>query len=208
MRKLFLAAALALGSLTGTAMADSLIAGQHYAVLANPVSTAQPEKIEVVELFGYSCPYCYQLQPVMRDWETTVPEDVRVVRMPAMFGGIWNLYGQLFYTLEAIKADPAMHDAVFVALHEENRRLASLPEISSFVASKGVDKEAFEKAWNSFAVKSQMEKAKKLAIAYQVSGVPTLVVNGKYRFDIGMAGGMQETTRVADLLIAKERAAR
>jgi thiol:disulfide interchange protein DsbA len=50
-----------------------------------------------------------------------------------------------------------------------------------------------------------MEKAKKLALAYQISGVPAIVVNGKYRFDIGMAGGLQETVDVADALIEKER---
>jgi len=53
-----------------------------------------------------------------------------------------------------------------------------------------------------------MEKAKKLAVAYQISGVPTLIVNGKYRFDIGSSGGLEQTTAVADYLIAKERAAK
>jgi thiol:disulfide interchange protein DsbA len=52
-----------------------------------------------------------------------------------------------------------------------------------------------------------MEKAKKLAIAYQVTGVPVLVINGKYRLDLGSAGGMQQAVALADHLIARERAA-
>ncbi|MNC34381.1 Thiol:disulfide interchange protein DsbA precursor [compost metagenome] len=52
-----------------------------------------------------------------------------------------------------------------------------------------------------------MEKAKKLAMAYQITGVPVLVVNGKYRFDLGTAGGPGGAIQVADHLIAKERAA-
>ena len=206
MRTLFFSALLALGSLTAnSALADSLVAGQHYAVLANPVATSQADKIEVVELFWYGCPHCYQLEPTISNWKKDLPDDVRFVKIPAMFGGIWNLHGQLFYTLQALKADDSVHDAVFIALHERNRRLASLPEITAFVEDLGIDKDSFTKTWNSFGVKSQLEKAKKLAIAYQISGVPALVVNGKYRFDIGMAGGLQETARVADLLIAKER---
>ena len=51
-----------------------------------------------------------------------------------------------------------------------------------------------------------MEKAKKLAMAYQITGVPVLVVNGKYRFDLGTAGGPNGALQVADHLIAKERA--
>jgi thiol:disulfide interchange protein DsbA len=52
-----------------------------------------------------------------------------------------------------------------------------------------------------------VEKAKKLAAAYQVSGVPVLVVNGKYRFDIGSSGGPEQTLVVADQLIDMERTA-
>lgn len=206
MRTLLFSALLALGSLTSqAAMADSLVAGQHYAVLANPVATSQADKIEVVELFWYGCPHCYQLEPTISEWKKDLPEDVNFVKVPAMFGGIWNLHGQMFYALQALKADDSAHEAVFKALHEQNRRLASLPEITTFVAGLGFDKADFEKAWNSFGVKSQLEKAKKLAVAYQVSGVPAMVVNGKYRFDIGMAGGLRETAEVANLLIAKER---
>jgi thiol:disulfide interchange protein DsbA len=35
-----------------------------------------------------------------------------------------------------------------------------------------------------------------------------MVVNGKYRFDIGSSGGPEQTLQVADQLIAKERAAK
>lgn len=206
MRTLFFTALMAIGSLTvNTALADNLVAGQHYAVLANPVATAQSEKIEVVEMFWYGCPSCYQLEPTISSWQKDLPDDVSFVKVPAMFGGIWNLHGQLFYTLQALKVDDSVHDAVFDALHQRNRRLASLPEILDFVGGLGIDKAAFEKTWNSFGVKSQLEKAKKLAIAYQISGVPSMVVNGKYRFDIGMAGGLQEVATVANQLIQQER---
>ena len=208
MRTLIFTALMALAGLTAnTALAQQLVAGQHYSVLASPVATAQPEKIEVVALFWYGCPHCYQLEPTLNEWKKDLPDDVDYVKVPAMFGGVWNLHGQLFYTLQALKVDDPVHDAVFNALHQQNRRLASASEITSFVGTLGIDKDSFEKAWNSFGVKSQMEKAKRQAIAYQISGVPALVVNGKYRFDIGMAGGLRETTQVADLLIAKERTA-
>ena len=124
-----------------------------------------------------------------------------------MFGGIWNLHGQLFYTLQTMQADPKVHDSIFNALHNSGRKLATTTEIANFVAEQGVDKELFLKTWDSFSVKSKMEKAKQQAIAYQITGVPAMVINGKYRFDIGMAGGLQETVDVADALIEKERQA-
>ena len=208
MRNLLMSAVLVGASLLGsTVFAQEAVEGRHYAVLSSPVPVAQPEKIEVVELFWYGCPHCYQLEATINPWSAALPEDVNFVRVPAMFGGIWNLHGQLFYTLENLKVDETVHNSIFNALHNQGRKLSSLNEITQFVATQGVDKDIFVKTWNSFSVKSQMEKAKKLAMAYQISGVPAVVINGKYRFDIGMAGGLQQTVDVADALIEKERQA-
>ena len=208
MRNLLMSAVLVGASLLGsTVFAQEAVEGRHYAVLSSPVPVAQPEKIEVVELFWYGCPHCYQLEATINPWSAALPEDVNFVRVPAMFGGIWNLHGQLFYTLENLKVDETVHNSIFNALHNQGRKLSSLNEITQFVATQGVDKDIFVKTWNSFSVKSQMEKAKKLAMAYQISGVPAVVINGKYRFDIGMAGGLQQTVDVADVLIEKERQA-
>ncbi len=208
MRKLLISALLVGASLVapGT-FAQELAEGRNYITLSSPVPTVQPEKIEVVELFWYGCPHCYQLEAAINPWSAKLPEDVNFVRVPAMFGGIWNMHGQLFYTLETLKADESVHNSIFNALHNAGRKLSSVDEIAEFVAQQGIDKDLFKKTWNSFSVKSQMEKAKKLALAYQISGVPAIVVNGKYRFDIGMAGGLQETVDVADALIEKERQA-
>ncbi len=209
MRNLLMSAVLVGASLLGsTVFAQEAVEGRHYAVLSSPVPVAQPEKIEVVELFWYGCPHCYQLEATINPWSAALPEDVNFVRVPAMFGGIWNLHGQLFYTLENLKVDETVHNSIFNALHNQGRKLSSLNEITQFVATQGVDKDIFVKTWNSFSVKSQMEKAKKLAMAYQISGVPAVVINGKYRFDIGMAGGLQQTVDVADVLIEKERQAK
>ena len=206
MRNLLMSAVLVGASLLGsTVFAQELVDGSNYITLSSPVPTAQPEKIEVVELFWYGCPHCYQLEATVNPWSKTLPEDVSFVRMPAMFGGIWNLHGQLFYTLETMKAEDKVHDKIFDTLHNSGRKLSSVDDIAKFVAEQGVDKELFMKTWNSFSVKSQMEKAKKQALAYQITGVPAMVINGKYRFDIGMAGGLQQTVDVADALIQKER---
>ncbi len=40
-------------------------AGVHYVVLPTPAATADPDKIEVAELFWYGCPHCYTLNPMV-----------------------------------------------------------------------------------------------------------------------------------------------
>jgi thiol:disulfide interchange protein DsbA len=213
MRNLFLSAVLASASLLGAVAhagnldAADIKAGKHYVQLNQPVPVSQPDKIEVVELFWYGCPHCYKFESTINPWTSELPADVKFVRVPALFGGIWNAHGQLFYALEALKVGPEVHQAVFHAYHKENLKLATPEEMAEFLAKQGIDTDMFLRAYHSFGVKSQMEKAKKLAAAYQVTGVPALIVNGKYRFDIGSAGGPEQALDVADYLIDKERAA-
>jgi thiol:disulfide interchange protein DsbA len=176
--------------------------------MSNPVPVATPGKIEVVELFWYGCPHCYAFEPTLNAWAKKLPDDVSFRRVPAMFGGVWNVHGQLFVTLEAMGVEQKVHEAIFATIHNGQQKLATPEEMADFLANQGVDREKFLSTYNSFAVKGQVEKDKKLAMAYQISGVPTMVVNGKYRFDLGSAGGPDQALQVADFLIQKERAAK
>ena len=210
MRNLILSAALVSATLFGmTAQAADvpLEAGKTYIELSSAVPVAVPGKIEVVELFWYGCPHCYAFEPVVNPWAEKLPSDVNFVRLPAMFGGPWDAHGQMFLTLEAMGVEHKVHAAVFNAIQKEGKRLTDKEEMADFLATQGVDKDKFLATFNSFAVQGQVQKAKELAKKYEISGVPTMVVNGKYRFDLGTAGGPEQALNVADQLIAKERAA-
>jgi thiol:disulfide interchange protein DsbA len=208
MRNLIISAALVAASLFGMAgQATAEEPKAPYVELSNPVPVAAPGKIEVVELFWYGCPHCYAFEPVINPWVEKLPSDVNFVRIPAMFGGPWDAHGQMFLTLEAMGVEHKVHAAVFNAIQNEKKRLTDPEEMAEFLATQGVDKDKFLATFNSFAIKGQITKAKELAKKYEITGVPTMVVNGKYRFDIGSAGGANEALQLADQLIAKERAA-
>ncbi|KAE9650100.1 thiol:disulfide interchange protein DsbA/DsbL [Pseudomonas sp. PB105] len=211
MRNLILSAALVTASLFGmTAQAADvpLEAGKTYVELSNPVPVSVPGKVEVVELFWYGCPHCYAFEPVINPWVEKLPKDVNFKRIPAMFGGPWDAHGQLFLTLEAMGVEHKVHNAVFDAIQKQGKRLTKSDEMADFVATQGVDKDKFLATFNSFAIQGQIKQAKELAQKYGVQGVPTMIVNGKYRFDLGTTGGPENTLNVADQLIAKERAAK
>ena len=209
MRNLILSAALVTISLFGmTAQAaEPIEAGKQYVELSSAVPVSEPGKIEVVEMFWYGCPHCYAFEPTINPWAEKLPADVHFVRIPAMFGGPWDAHGQLFLTLQSMGVENKVHSAVFNAIQKEHKKLTTPDEMAEFVATQGVDKDKFLATFNSFAIKGQIVAAKELAKKYEITGVPTLIVNGKYRFDLGSAGGPEQTLQVADQLIAKERAA-
>ena len=209
MRNLILSAVLAGASLFGIAAhAATIEEGKQYVTLSSPVPVSVPGKIEVVELFWYGCPHCYQLEPALNAWAEKLPADVNFIRVPALFGRTWDIHGQLFITLDLMKVEQRVHKAVFDAIHKQGKELKDPEEMADFLAEQGVDRDSFLNTYNSFAVKGQMAKAKQLAKAYQITGVPVMIVNGKYRFDVRSAGGEEQLLQVADYLIDKERAAR
>ncbi|MCP6318817.1 thiol:disulfide interchange protein, partial [Klebsiella pneumoniae] len=81
------------------------------------------------------------------------PDDVSFRRVPAMFGGVWNVHGQLFVTLEAMGVEQKVHEAIFATIHNGQQKLATPEEMADFLANQGVDREKFLSTYNSFAVK-------------------------------------------------------
>ena len=160
-----------------------------------------------MELFWYGCPHCYAFEPVINPWVEKLPSDVNFVRIPAMFGGPWDAHGQMFLTLEAMGVEHKVHAAVFEAIQKEHKKLTDKNDMADFLATQGVDKDKFLATFDSFAIKGQINKAKELAKKYEITGVPTMIVNGKYRFDVGSAGGAEQALQLADKLVDQERAA-
>ena len=138
----FVAASLVLSAAACTAQpapaADGgLVEGKDYALINPPVPTADASKIEVVEVFGYSCVHCAHLQPVVDAWKPKLASDVQFVYMPAVFGGVWEVYGRAFYAAETMGLLDKTHSALFNALHVERRPVRSVEDVAAFYADYG-----------------------------------------------------------------------
>ena len=180
-------------------------AGVHYVKLPAVAPTQEPTKIEVAELFWYGCGHCFSFEPIISEWKKTLPEDVNFRPVPALFGGTWDTHGQLFYTLESMNQLDRAHAAVFQAIHNQGNSLADPDAMVKLLSQYGIDKDEFRKTWSSAGVSLKMNQAKRLAKAYRASGVPTLIVNGKYRIDSGQAGSFEEMLKIAEYLVDQER---
>ncbi len=196
--------------LLGNALAapPAYVAGKHYQVLGTPVETRNRAKIEVVEVFSYGCPHCFHFEPQVTAWRARQAADVDFVHVPAVFNAQFRTLGQAFYTAQALKVLERTHTPMFKALHEQNRPLWLNTELARFYAGHGVKEEDFTRAFNSFGVRAGIQRSEMLTRSYQISGVPAMVVNGKYVVDGRMAGTNDAMLLVVDYLVARERAAR
>jgi len=167
-------------------------------------------RIEVVEVFGYVCPACASFHPVVSEWEKKLPADVHFTYVAAPFGPEWNPYAKSYYVAESMGLVSRTHDALINAIHVQHTMpgegdTPDEQKIADFYAGYGANPTQFLAAMNSFAVASKIARGKQFMARSGVASTPTLVVNGKYRVTGGR--GWQDKVRIADHLIAMERAA-
>lgn len=178
-KKILATSIILLGSIVGAASAQN-----YYQDITPPVAPIyDPNKIEVVEIFSYACPACYMFENYFAPWRDSQKDvdDVEVITLASPGQAIWSLYAQAFYTLEAINELDKGHEAFFKAIHQDKKRFINENQIADFMATQGIDKEKFLKAWNGFSAKSSFNRAEDLiGNQYKVNFTPAIVVDGRY----------------------------
>ncbi|MFA7386808.1 MAG: thiol:disulfide interchange protein DsbA/DsbL [Thiohalobacteraceae bacterium] len=208
MRIAMLIAGIALVASGAARADDNLAEGIDYIRLAAPQPTSDASKIEVVELFWYGCPHCYQLEPMLEKWAGALPDDVALVRIPAVLNPRWDVLARAYYTAEMLGVVEQIHAPLFKAIHEKKQKLDDEDALAEFFVAQGVDEKQFRETYKSFGVVSKVNRARQMTQRYGIRGVPALVIDGKYRTSASEAGSHADMLKVTDALIARERQAR
>jgi len=185
--------------------------GTHYQRLVPTQPTVGgADKIEVAEVFMYSCPHCRDLESFINTWEQAKDPGVRLVRIPAAFNQVAQLHAQLYYTEEVLARNGVLKDhmgfraIVFEEFHDRGNRLAAVSSIQQIFARAGVSPEDFERTWSSFEVNQKMRVAADLMRRYNIDSVPAIIVNGKYKTGAAQAGSYPKLMELIDELTARE----
>ena len=204
MKKLALTAiAAAIGLTSLSTQAADFVAGKDYTVLANP-EKIEGNKIIVREFFWYGCPHCYKLEPYMMQWAKKLPSDVVFLQTPAAMNPVWEQNARGFYAAQLLGYQGKTHQAMFEAIQKDRQKLFDQASIGQWYASKGVDINKFNNLYNSFAVNTRIARSKDAAQRFQLSGVPVVVVDGKYV----VSGEDGSVVQVVDYLVKKARTER
>ena len=193
--------AMAIGLATTGAQAADYVAGKDYRVLDNPEKISG-DAIIVREFFWYGCPHCNALNPHMEKWAKNKDKDVAFFKTPAAMNPVWETNARGFYAAQLLGFENKTHDALFNAIHKDGKKLFDQQSLSKWYGSQGVDEKKFNSLYNSFAVGTKIGRSQAGAKRYQVSGVPTVVVQGKY-----VISGQDATVpKIVDFLVDKVRA--
>ena len=199
---LFSSVAAALFAFSGSSMAAQFTAGQDYQLVQSPVKVEKPGKIEVREFFWYGCGHCFSLEPHMQTWLKKLPKDVRFVRTPAAMNPLWEQGARAYYVSEALGVRQKSHLQIFHDVHVNGKQtILDQAGFAKFFTRYGISEAKFNSTYKSFPITSKIAQAKSLAQTYQLSGVPAVVVNGKYI----VQGDNQNVIDVVNFLVEKER---
>ena len=182
--------------------------GIDYLILDKPVAVdAVAGKVEVIEFFGYWCPHCNAFEPELETWLKRLPANISFKRVPVAFNDAAIPLQKMYYTLEALGHVNDMQRKVFTAIHAEKINLNTQEGIVAWAVKQGLDQKKFVDAYTSFAVNTKVTKAKQLANAFKIDGVPSLGVAGRFYTDGTLAKGMTRALQVAEQLANETKGA-
>ena len=175
-------------------------------LVEQPVRTG--DRIEVLEIFWYGCPHCYALEPYLKKWLKNKPEFVEFVQLPAVLNRSWAFDARVFYTFVALGLIDELHEAYFDAIHKNRRRMKKVEQVASWAQEQGVDPQLILDTFNSFGVDSMLANATQMSGRYEADGVPTIIIDGKYRTTVSLAGGHNEIIDLINYLAQRAKSER
>lgn len=194
---------LSLMACQGESSAEIALDNQTYTVLPQPIPVSTGDKVEVMELFWYGCSHCFALEPYVNNWKKKMPANAELVKVPAIFSARWEFHGKAFYTMETLGILEEAHDAFFHQIHIKRKPLNTLGQLIAFLSKYGKSEDEITSAFNSFAVDSKLRNAKKITAKSTATGVPAILVDGKFHTAVGLAGSPDKLFKVVDQLIDK-----
>ena len=203
MKKLLAALMLLLST---SVMADPQV-GIEFDRTTQVIPTDNPAKIEVMEIFWYGCPHCYHLEPQLAAWVKKLPGDVYFKRVPGLPRPDWAPMAKAYYAMETLGLLEKLHTPLFEAIHKQRvlRPNDDAGTIDWLTKQSGLDRKKVEEAYNSFSINTKLNRAAQIFRASGATGVPSLVIDGKYITSSTMAGGNVEALKTADYIIENVR---
>ncbi len=199
-------------------------AGEHYKRLpikmrTNPEITQlrarNPNKIQVVMFFSYSCNACWRINKKWEEWQqkqkSINSDKIAIYNVPMLLHGKqdFNL-AKAYYAIEAIDDTGKLNQAMFDGLHKKHLNLAKEKLLYDYVAELGVDKGIFDRAYDSFSIVRKVTRAREIAKAYNIWATPMIIINGptaSYSTSWSQAGTEDDFMGVINFLVKKELAA-
>ncbi len=177
-----------LATLSTNAFAAKYTEGKQYTKVSETAST----KAEVREYFSFYCPHCLRFEPFMERVKSKLPKGVSFERNHVDFlrtasPKIQAMLTKSVVVAEQLGMDKKLIGAIFNYIQVRRAVITSEKDIRNIFVLNGADGEKFDKLMKSFSANSKaklMKKNQEIMLKKRaITGVPAVIVNGKYRIN-------------------------
>lgn len=184
--RLLLSTVLLLGLTACDANAEKFEEGKHYEV----VSATGSETPKVQEFFSFYCGHCYRFAPVARNLAANIPADipfekVHVDFMAAAPAEMQQALSRAYLVGKELGQADMVAGLIFNYIHQQGAGFNSDSDIRNLLLVNDIDAAAFDAKFNSLPILSAVQSMKEQQIKWSengvLKGVPTLIVNGRYK---------------------------
>lgn len=182
-------------------------AGGNFETISPAQNTGTEDKVEVLEFFWFGCPHCYAFEPSIDAWNESKPDHATFVREAPPLNPSWETHSRAFYAAEILGVQDKFLPAMFDAIHKDKKLMRAPKDIRKLADSLEIDGEKFVKTMKSFGVETRLRRSMQLARGAGITGVPAVIVNGKYRINSGSAGSHEGMIKAIEETVEVERQA-
>ncbi|MGO2011548.1 MAG: thiol:disulfide interchange protein DsbA/DsbL [Pseudoalteromonas sp.] len=191
--------------LAGNVAAATYEEGVHYDVISERASKTP----EIKEFFSFYCPACNNYEALLADVKPKLDKNIDFKKSHVDFVGVRNeenqqMISQALATAKVLPEKDAIIAAMFNHVHGKRAKFNELADVKDVFVAQGVDGDKFDKLYKSFSVRTMSSKMKRDQEYYQdkgaLRGVPTFIVNGKYKLNLGRESGVTEPEDISKLI--------
>lgn len=175
--------------------------GTHYQVVKQ-TATAAPE---VTEFFSFYCGHCFKFEPVISSLKAKLEDDVKFKKTHVDFlGKMGPQLTQAYAAAEILQVEDKFSEIIFEQIHIRGKSFNNEDDILAVFAKAGVAQQEAQAALQSFPVNGLASQMRRDTETFQIRGVPTLIVNGKYKVNTGSVKSEEEFIALVDFLSKKK----
>lgn len=176
--------------------------GTHYEVVKQ-TATLTPE---VKEFFSFYCPHCFKFEPLMTNLKQNLPEQVKIKKVHVNFIGkeMGAELTQAYAAAEILKVEDKLSSIIFDQIHTQGKAINGREGVLELFEKAGVSKQEAQGALASFLVSGLASQMKRDTETFEILGVPTLIVNGKYKVNTGSIRSNEEFVELVTFLTEKK----
>lgn len=170
------------------------------------VKQSPTPKPEVLEFFSYFCPHCYQFEPIMADVKKSLPEGVEFKRNPVAFLGreMGPELQRAYAVALLLGVEESFSAEAFKRIQVERNPPKDRAEVKAMFESLGVKGADFDGSIDSFAVTGLVSQYDHNTEGFNIRGVPSTLINGKYLVKTESLKSADEYKALIQFLLAKK----